>query len=249
MHARTGIGVLTLLSVLALSTACGERPRGDRPGDAAGTHASGSPGSAEPAPSGASDAGDVPSADVPAPDVTGRYSVVSESEWALELNLEPDGRARIEISLWAPGEYEGRAKQTVDATWAQAGDRVTLSYGGVTDSLRYDAALSTQDFGREGALPGLEPLGDPDPRSMIGRWRLWRAEALRAIESGSLVPDRGTGTPSPVGDAVHRSTLSDGRARGDRVLRADLVAMGDVGTTAENDGRPAVEPTGPTERP
>ena len=104
------------------------------------------------------------------PSLPGRYTALTESEWTLEVVLEPSGRAYVEYAWWAG---DTREIKSVPARWTQRGELVEISYGAVTDTLRYHRRLSLWRTGRWGSRPGLEGVPPVDSQSLIGVSRLW----------------------------------------------------------------------------
>lgn len=111
---------------------------------------------------------------------SGVYRAVPESEWALSVALRPDGVAIITRESWEPGGYENRKSHTYEGRWTIAGENfLRLEYGGKSETVRFDDALSFSDFGQQGAAPGIKGTQeDPSSDLAIGQVSLWRAEAL-----------------------------------------------------------------------
>jgi hypothetical protein len=106
--------------------------------------------------------------------IAGRYDALSESDWALSLILQSDGRALIEHTWWEPGEHGDTVLKRTPGRWELSGSEVILSYQGVTDTLRYSPRLSLSDVGGSGRRPGLMGVAPVDRHSLIGIAKLWR---------------------------------------------------------------------------
>ena len=110
------------------------------------------------------------SAEVP----LGTYSTVSESEWALYVELKKGGAAEVRHESWNAGEYDKKDTTRIRAKWSATGSRVTVSYDGVTDVFDYTPALSLEELGLEGGAPGLKQITPIDKGSRIVGHSLWR---------------------------------------------------------------------------
>jgi len=104
----------------------------------------------------------------------GTYSTVSESEWAIYVVLKKGGTAEVRHESWNAGEYDKRDTTRIKAKWSATGDRVTVSYDGVTDVFEYTPALSLEELGLEGGAPGLTQIKPIDKGSRIAGQSLWR---------------------------------------------------------------------------
>ena len=113
--------------------------------------------------------------------VAGHYSDVSESEWSLELLLEPDGTAAILSEAWLTGEYDRRSTVRHSGTWSLKAAFVELRYAGRCETLLFNPALSFAEFGPQGAAAGLQGQHSSVSHNLfIGR-SLWLTKALRKI--------------------------------------------------------------------
>ena len=107
------------------------------------------------------------------PSIAGRYEALSESEWTLEVLLRPDGTGYVEYAWWEGDDDASRGTKRISARWNHSGEEVKLSYGEVTDTLRYHPKLSLRRAGRWGRRPGLTGVPPVHPQSVIGVSRLW----------------------------------------------------------------------------
>ena len=106
--------------------------------------------------------------------IVGSYQTVSESEWAVTLNLKEGGVAEINMETWQAGEYDQRNLTKIQGRWTAKGNIVTLEYKGITDTLVYDEKLSVQTLGYKGGAPGLIQVRAFDERSLISFYPLWK---------------------------------------------------------------------------
>jgi hypothetical protein len=111
----------------------------------------------------------VSAADIP----LGTYSTVSESEWQLYVELKAGGVAEIRHETWEPGQYKEKQINRTKAKWSSVGNRLSLSYGGVTDTFEFTLALSLKELGLSGGAPGLRQIDPVSTASQIAKHSLW----------------------------------------------------------------------------
>jgi hypothetical protein len=113
-------------------------------------------------------------------EVRGRYEAVTESEYAIEVTLEKDGKAEVVFRSWEPETGAEDYEERLLGTWSLKGAELEVSlkpYG----SVRYAVApcLSHEEFGGSGCSFGLRPLSSALPEDYgLQRFGLWRAETL-----------------------------------------------------------------------
>ena len=112
--------------------------------------------------------------------VAGIYQKVTESEWGLELVLSASGSATVITKTWIAGNPKAETEKAT-GTWSLAGDRITVKYGKNVEVLQYVKKLSYEEFGQEGAGPGLRSVSSSSEKSLFKIGGFWRAEDLRAL--------------------------------------------------------------------
>jgi hypothetical protein len=107
--------------------------------------------------------------------IEGVYASVSESEWALSVELKKAGKAVITQESWYPGQYDDRKIIETDATWEWIweGYELLIHYDGITDTLFYDDRLSLKELGEQGGIPGIYQKFKHHPDSKIKNIKLW----------------------------------------------------------------------------
>jgi hypothetical protein len=92
----------------------------------------------------------------------------------LYIVLSDRGKAEVveEYQLPTPGKQ--RARSSTFGKWARKGNDIVVTYGTVTDRLRYVAREPLDTVGMSGRAPALKPVGKPNDRSKIGSEVLWK---------------------------------------------------------------------------
>jgi hypothetical protein len=92
----------------------------------------------------------------------------------LYIVLGDKGKAEVveEYELPTPGKQ--RALSSTFGKWARKGNDIVVTYGSVTDRLRYVAREPLAAVGLSGSAPALKPVGKLDARSKIGSEVLWK---------------------------------------------------------------------------
>lgn len=114
-------------------------------------------------------------------EVAGHYAAVSESEWNLEVWLNPNGTAEIISEGWRAGHHDERTTTRYRGSWSLSGPFVALKYSGRCETLRFDAILSFAAFGAQGSAPGLQGLHSSVSFNHFIGVSLWRSEYLESI--------------------------------------------------------------------
>jgi hypothetical protein len=114
--------------------------------------------------------------------VAGSYQTVTESEWGIELSLNRDGSAHIEIASWLPGESDKANIEKHKGTWAAEGGKVTVRVGSKYIVFAYVARLSFASFGRKGSAPGLEGITSTFEPKLFAKRQLWLTKELRKLK-------------------------------------------------------------------
>lgn len=115
------------------------------------------------------------------PQVAGHYQAVTETEYAIELNLEPSGRAKLEFRTWEADDSLPPDTEKFKGKWSVSGADVMVQLvSGKSVTFSPIACLSHQEFGQRDCSPGLKlvktTLAD---RYGLQRFGLWRFDALR----------------------------------------------------------------------
>lgn len=110
-------------------------------------------------------------------DISGRYLAVTETEWALELDLQPDGTALVTSTVWLAGERASTEEVTqTPARWQRSGALLNVTYLDTAPHVvvyELQPCLSYAAFGGNGCSPGLQPAARND--ELQYRLPLWRA--------------------------------------------------------------------------
>jgi len=114
--------------------------------------------------------------------VVGSYQTVTESEWGIELSLNPDGGALIEIASWMPGESENAKIEKHKGTWTAEGENVTVQVPGGKIVFAYSARLSFASFGRKGSAPGLRGITSTFEPKLFVKRQLWLTKELKKLK-------------------------------------------------------------------
>jgi hypothetical protein len=115
------------------------------------------------------------------PSVSGRYQAVTETEYAIELKLEPSGRAQLEFRTWEADDSTSSDTERFKGAWSLSGADVMIKLSsGQSVTFRPVACLSHQEFGQPGCSPGLKLIKTTmADRYGLQRFGLWRSDALR----------------------------------------------------------------------
>jgi hypothetical protein len=112
----------------------------------------------------------------------GLYSSVTESEWAIELDLRQDQMAVVEVASWDPGERDKAKVKRYTGTWQAKGSTIEVQTKRGTAAWRYDPALSFADFGREGHAPGLVVVSATGQLKVLSSQSLWLKSELMHVK-------------------------------------------------------------------
>ena len=119
---------------------------------------------------------------VSAPTVAGHYQAVTETEYAIELQLSPSGQAQLEFRTWEADDPQHPTVQRFTGSWSWSGADVTIRFtSGRSATFASVACLSYKEFAQQGCSPGLKLVTTTFPsRYGLQRFGLWRSDALRA---------------------------------------------------------------------
>ena len=114
------------------------------------------------------------------PSVAGRYQAVTETEYAIELKLEPSGQAQLEFRTWEADDSTTSDTLRFNGAWSLSGADVMIKLSsGKSVTFRPVACLPHQEFGQPGCSPGLKLVETTmADRYGLQRFRLWRSDAL-----------------------------------------------------------------------
>lgn len=117
-----------------------------------------------------------------APSVAGRYQAVTETEYAIELQLIPSGQAQLEFRTWEADGSQPPTVQRFTGLWSRRGANVTVQFTtGRAATFVPVACLSYEEFAQQGCSPGLKLVTTTFPSQYgLQRFGLWRSDALRA---------------------------------------------------------------------
>ena len=116
------------------------------------------------------------------PTQAGFYQTVTESEWGIELALNRDGSAIVEIASWMPGESENAKVERHAGTWSASGATVALRLAAGEVIFTFVRQLSFAAFGKEGSAQGLEGrTATFEPKLFVKR-KLWLVSELQKID-------------------------------------------------------------------
>jgi len=121
-------------------------------------------------------------AQVSASSVAGRYQAVTETEYAIELQLSPSGQAQLEFRTWEADDPQHPTVRRFVGTWAWSGANVTIRFkSGRSATFAPVACLSYKEFAQQGCSPGLKLVTTTFPKQYgLQRFGLWRSDALRS---------------------------------------------------------------------
>lgn len=118
--------------------------------------------------------------------VAGEYMAVTESEWAMELILDSDGRATYRITTWEAGKRSStNSRSSMAGHWKVEGRSVTVSlqgeHAGQSAIYKIQDCLSYESIGRTECSPGLEPVSSTIPVHLFQP--LWNVRSFQIRES------------------------------------------------------------------
>jgi hypothetical protein len=109
-----------------------------------------------------------------------RYQSVTETEYSINLTLEPNGRAQYEFVTWEADGSTPEEHEKLSGTWSRNGSVLTVhlsSHRIVTYGVK--ACLSYEEFGQNGCSPGLSLIKTDLPDSYgLKRFGLWDSASL-----------------------------------------------------------------------
>ena len=126
----------------------------------------------------------LPSTPASAQDMSGKYCVVSESEWTQCIELKPGGECRIVTQFWDPPEGSGprnnMTRKETPCRYELNGDLVSLAYEGRTEVMKA-AVYDWAQFAGQGWSPGLELVNPTYERGWLDPRVYWKEpkDALR----------------------------------------------------------------------
>lgn len=114
--------------------------------------------------------------------VAGYYQAVTETEYAIELQLSPSGQAQLEFRTWEADDPQHPTVQHFTGSWSLSGADVTIRFPfGRSATFAPVACLSYKEFAQQGCSPGLKLVTTTFPSQYgLQRFGLWRSDALRA---------------------------------------------------------------------
>lgn len=117
--------------------------------------------------------------------IPGTYTSVSEAEWEVIIEIEPNGSGFVQRSDWIAGR-DPEGIERAAASWRCVGPReLEISYRGGRERLRFDALLSMAEFGYESeSAPGLTRVGPRPADSILAGTHFWEREAVRRVAQG-----------------------------------------------------------------
>jgi hypothetical protein len=113
--------------------------------------------------------------------VAGHYRAVTETEYSIDLDLQPEGSAKLEFTTWEADGSAPDERSVFKGTWSLKGKKVLirLSSG---KFLKYEMVpcLPYTEFGQKGCSAGLRYLGSNLPdRYELNRFGLWNSRKLK----------------------------------------------------------------------
>lgn len=117
----------------------------------------------------------------PSSAIKGRYVAVTETEYAIELQLLSSGRASLEFRTWEADDPQHPTVWRFKGSWSWSGKNITARFrSGQTATFTPVACLSYKEFAQQGCSPGLRLVTTTFPeRYGLQRFGLWRSDALR----------------------------------------------------------------------
>ena len=61
--------------------------------------------------------------------IPGMYIAVTETEYSINLSLQPDGKAILTLKLYAIEEHEHDSEQTLNGDWEIDGTKININLG------------------------------------------------------------------------------------------------------------------------
>ncbi len=117
----------------------------------------------------------LPAAGAGEPAVTGTWEAVrTVNDERLYVVLGDKGKAEVVEEYELPMPGKPHARSSTFGKWTRKGNDVVVTYGSITDRLRYVAREPLAAVGLSGAAPALRPVGKPNARSKIGSEVLWK---------------------------------------------------------------------------
>ena len=112
--------------------------------------------------------------------IAGDYQAVTETEYAIELKLEPSGQAQFAFRSWEAGSSMPGSTENLHGTWSRSGSDVVIKLtSGASATFKPIACLSYQEFGRPGCAPGLKLVRTTlAARYELQRFGLWQSDSL-----------------------------------------------------------------------
>ena len=109
------------------------------------------------------------------------YKSVTETEYAIELDLDTTGQARFTFDSWEADDSAPPSHDELPGTWTQQGSRITVNLkSGLKVTYQLRQCLSYREFGQNGCSPGLRLLSTTVPANYgLQRFGLWDARFLR----------------------------------------------------------------------
>ena len=117
----------------------------------------------------------------PAQSIPGRYTAVTETEFAIDLALKPSGEAVLSTHTWEADGSAPPSNQKLTGHWSQADKNIKIRFGhGQSATFTLEACLSYSEFGQSGCSLGLKLVSTNLPaRWGLQRFGLWRSDLLR----------------------------------------------------------------------
>jgi hypothetical protein len=115
------------------------------------------------------------------PITTGGYAAVTESEWSMDLELCPNGTSKLEVATWEPGEGDNAKVDSYHGTWRTEGTNVIVSFEEGQAIFAFYPNLSFEEFGREGAAPGLVGTSASFEPTLFVKRQLWLKSELKKV--------------------------------------------------------------------
>jgi hypothetical protein len=129
--------------------------------------------------------------------ITGTWEAArTVNDERLYVVLGDNGKAEVVEEYLLPTPGKQRARSSTFGKWKQKGPDVVITYGSVTDRLRYMAREPLAAVGLSGSAPALKPVGKPDDRSKIGSEVLWKGQ-----HEYHMKPDANAQAPVPAAEA------------------------------------------------